>query len=89
MSPSPGDCADDAFGPWAGSTCRGGFDFTLLFEESILTIPVQAVFLLVVPWRLFQLLRSERKARGHGLLVLKLVRSSAFQITSVHYPFSS
>ncbi|KLU87011.1 hypothetical protein MAPG_06017, partial [Magnaporthiopsis poae ATCC 64411] len=73
MSPSPGDCADDTFGPWAGPVCRGGFDFTLLFEESILTIPVQTAFLLVVPWRLSQLLRSERRTRGNWLLAPKLV----------------
>lgn len=77
MSPSPGDCADDAFGPWAGPACRGGFDFTLLFEESILTIPVQTALLLVVPWRLSRLLRSQRKTRGNWLLAPKLVRISA------------
>ncbi|KAL8369750.1 hypothetical protein RB595_000201 [Gaeumannomyces hyphopodioides] len=76
MASSPGDCAaaiDDSFGPWAGPACRGGFDFTLLFEESTLTIPVQTAFLLVMPWRLWQLVRSDRKARGNWQLALKLI----------------
>lgn len=29
---------EDRFGPVVGNSCLGGFDFTLLFEESILTI---------------------------------------------------
>lgn len=29
---------EDVFGPTVDSLCRHGFDFTLLFEESILTI---------------------------------------------------
>lgn len=46
VSQSPA-CPDGSFGPWAGSTCRGGFDLTLLFEEAILAIPVDTIFLLV------------------------------------------
>lgn len=30
--------AEDTFGPTVDSSCRDGFDFTLLFEESILTV---------------------------------------------------
>lgn len=29
---------EDVFGPTVDSSCHHGFDFTLLFEESILTI---------------------------------------------------
>jgi hypothetical protein len=29
---------EDVFGPVVASSCLGGFDFTLLFEESILTL---------------------------------------------------
>ncbi len=39
--PSNHSCTIDverAFGPSVSSTCLGGFDFTLLFEETILTI---------------------------------------------------
>jgi hypothetical protein len=48
---------DDSFGPHAGD-CRGGFDFTLLFEESVLAIPVTALLLLAAPCRIFYLLRK-------------------------------
>ncbi|KAK4139084.1 P-loop containing nucleoside triphosphate hydrolase protein [Dichotomopilus funicola] len=32
------DVVDSTWGPWAGPNCRGGLDFTLTFEEAILTI---------------------------------------------------
>ncbi|KAF5023770.1 hypothetical protein F66182_4163 [Fusarium sp. NRRL 66182] len=50
---------DDSFGPHA-SHCRGGFDLTLLFEESILVVPITAVFLLAAPCRATYLLRKNR-----------------------------
>lgn len=46
-------CGDDSFGPFVTTLCRGGFDFTVLFEASILTIGPAACFLLLVPFRLF------------------------------------
>ena len=52
---------DDSFGPWAGESCRGGFDFTLLFEESILAIPIHALFLLAVPICVTRLSRTNTK----------------------------
>ncbi|KAK2127563.1 P-loop containing nucleoside triphosphate hydrolase protein [Fusarium oxysporum II5] len=50
---------DDSFGPYAGD-CRGGFDFTLLFEESILTIPITALVLLAAPCRVLYLLHKNK-----------------------------
>ena len=66
---------DDSFGPWAGNSCRGGFDFTLLFEEAILAIPLQCLFLLVLPVRSLQLSRSEIKVVPGLQGPLKAVRS--------------
>jgi hypothetical protein len=64
---------DDTFGPHAGD-CRGGFDLTLLFEESILTLPAIALLLVAVPWRIFYLLRKGVvKVEGSYLLHCKLV----------------
>ncbi|KAK1850744.1 ABC multidrug transporter [Colletotrichum chrysophilum] len=40
---------DDSLGPWAGDECRGGFDFTLLFEEAVLAVPLHCLLLLVLP----------------------------------------
>lgn len=48
---------DDVFGPYAGD-CRGGFDLTLLFEESILVVPINALLLLAAPCRAFYLVRK-------------------------------
>ncbi|KAL4880341.1 P-loop containing nucleoside triphosphate hydrolase protein [Aspergillus karnatakaensis] len=63
---------DTSFGPWAGA-CRGAFDFTLLFEESILSLPLQCIFLLLLPIRLLQLVRADTKIAVTGLRNWKLV----------------
>ncbi|KAL0941776.1 ABC multidrug transporter [Colletotrichum truncatum] len=52
---------DESFGPWAGETCRGGFDFTLLFEESILAVPLHCIFLLALPTCALRLVRADVK----------------------------
>jgi ATP-binding cassette, subfamily C (CFTR/MRP), member 1 len=64
---------DDSFGPWAGDTCRGGFDFTLLFEESILSIPLHSLFLLILPFRVWQLVKMDTKVVHSFHRPLKLV----------------
>ncbi|KAJ5279863.1 hypothetical protein N7478_005235 [Penicillium angulare] len=56
---------------WAGS-CRGGFDFTLLFEEAILEILPIALILIIVPFRIYQLSQKRPKVVGSWLLLLKL-----------------
>lgn len=64
---------DDSFGPHAGD-CRGGFDFTLLFEEAILTILPLGLLLLVLPPRVWFLLRRPQKvAAGSYSAPIKLV----------------
>jgi ATP-binding cassette, subfamily C (CFTR/MRP), member 1 len=71
---------DDSFGPYAGD-CRGGFDFTLLFEETILTLLPLGLFLLVSPWRLWFLLRRPKKVTArHTLAVLKIVSNVAVAV---------
>lgn len=82
MAPSPPDGAcvqvDDTFGPYAGRACRGGFDFTLLFEESILVMLPHLVVLLVLPWRFWFLVGRARKvAPDKSLLAhLKIVSTT-------------
>ena len=76
VSPSGVSCArvDNTFGPHAG-VCRGGFDFTLLFEETILTILPIGLLVLALPLRGRFLLRKAKKtAKGNHLATLKLVR---------------
>jgi ATP-binding cassette subfamily C (CFTR/MRP) protein 1 len=69
------DCAsvDNTFGPYAGAGCRGGFDFTLLFEDSILSITPIALLICVAPFRLLSLCRKETKVKKSLLLPAKLV----------------
>jgi len=66
---------DDSFGPHAGS-CRGGFDFTLLFEETILTLLPLGLVLIVLPARAWLLLKRPRKVVASSLWPsLKIVSS--------------
>jgi len=67
--------ADGSFGPGIGS-CRGGFDFTLSFEDSMLGLLPQAALLLLAPLRLATLRHRRRRiAKDSHLGVLKMVRS--------------
>ncbi|KAF2004654.1 P-loop containing nucleoside triphosphate hydrolase protein [Amniculicola lignicola CBS 123094] len=77
-------CETDAsFGPGIGS-CRGGFDFTLLFEDSILSLLPQAIFLFLAPIRLATLRRRRDKvAKGSHLGFLKLTTSACYVVSSV------
>lgn len=75
FSPSGVSCArvDDTFGPHAGS-CRGGFDFTLLFEETILILLPLGLVVLALPLRGRFLLEKARKVSDAShLAILKLV----------------
>jgi len=66
---------DDSFGPWAQS-CRGGFDFTLLFEESILAIPLLCLFIPALFARIKKLARSQTKVVNSPLRLYKAVRTA-------------
>jgi ATP-binding cassette subfamily C (CFTR/MRP) protein 1 len=51
----------------------GVFDFTILFEQSILSLLPSVLFLLLVPFRLFVLRNNERAVELGALLWLKSV----------------
>ncbi|KAL1959109.1 hypothetical protein VTO42DRAFT_2896 [Malbranchea cinnamomea] len=70
---------DDTFGPWA-LHCRGQFDFTLLFEETILTLAPLGLLLLVAPFRIAYLFKKEKKVVDSPLLHLKLTAFAAFTV---------
>lgn len=75
---------DDTFGPYAGH-CRGGFDFTLLFEESILSIVPLVLLIGVIPLRILYLIRRSIKVERGFLLPSKLVRSySGNMVDRIH-----
>ncbi|QGI63185.1 hypothetical protein CEK26_007138 [Fusarium fujikuroi] len=68
-------CGDSLFGPsvWTKG-CRGGFDFTLSFQESILSILPSAIFLALAGPRALYLFRSPDKTKRHATYTPKLVR---------------
>ncbi|KAH8702423.1 multidrug resistance-associated protein [Talaromyces proteolyticus] len=75
-------CDDGWFGPVVGTTgCRGGFDFTVLFEASILTIVPAVCFLLVAPIRIFQLSRQSPKVQSSTIRVAILAALLALVAT--------
>ena len=74
---------DNSFGPGVGfdSPCRDGFDFTLLFEQSILTLLPAALFLLAFLMRITYLYRAreERKTGDNKVLpTLKVAGAVVF-----------
>ncbi|KAL4782982.1 P-loop containing nucleoside triphosphate hydrolase protein [Aspergillus varians] len=54
------------------SSCRGGFDFSLLFEEVILGILPLAIIVLILPWRIWHLFQKPRKVVPSALIYTKL-----------------
>ncbi|KAF7550053.1 hypothetical protein G7Z17_g5969 [Cylindrodendrum hubeiense] len=89
-------CRDGVFGPgvWTEG-CRGGFDFTLTFEESILSMTPAAVFLLLAGPRSFYLLKVPDRAKRRATYTPKLASpasrllclllSNYIQISSIVY----
>jgi ATP-binding cassette subfamily C (CFTR/MRP) protein 1 len=66
---------DNDFGPVVNG-CRSSFDFTLLFEQSVLTIGPAVLLLLYAPYQLALLSKAPRKlasARGFRTSLLKYV----------------
>ncbi|KAI8654215.1 hypothetical protein NCS56_01378200 [Fusarium sp. Ph1] len=60
--------AEASFGPAASYR----FDFTLLFENAVLSILPSALFLVLTPQRLFWLIKQPRKLTKNSQFVLKL-----------------
>ena len=76
LSPLPCSIIDNTFHVYAGE-CRGGFDFTLLFEEGILTVIPLALMLAVAPLRILYLSKKSIKVNESLLLPFKLVSPSS------------
>ena len=71
-SPSCLPQSDDVFGPIVRG-CRSNFDFTLLFEQSILSIGPAVLLLIFAPPRVIRLLRSSKKTLSSRLRLYKTV----------------
>jgi ATP-binding cassette, subfamily C (CFTR/MRP), member 1 len=64
--------SDNQFGP-AVSGCRRPLDFTLLFEETILSILPACILLLLAPVRLWHLFKASTKTTRSPVLAMKEV----------------
>ncbi|KAH8585367.1 hypothetical protein B0O99DRAFT_531040 [Bisporella sp. PMI_857] len=65
--------ADNVFGPVVAAECRQGFDFTLFFEQSILSILPSSLFLLAVVPRLVRLHSAQIKTASNFFRRTKLL----------------
>ncbi len=65
---------EDVFGPFVNASCHHGFDFTLLFEETILTLLPLLLFLLAGALRIFSLCSTSEKVNRSWLYAAKEVR---------------
>ncbi|KAH8653666.1 hypothetical protein BX600DRAFT_84245 [Xylariales sp. PMI_506] len=66
------DSLDNTFGPTTAAGCRGGFDFTLLFEQAILILLPCALAILLFAARLFRLFRARTVAVLNKVYFAKL-----------------
>ncbi|KAK9783102.1 putative Multidrug resistance-associated protein [Seiridium cardinale] len=68
-------CRDGTFGPTVPqiAECRGGFDFTVTFEESILSIGPACLLFAILPWRLVALWGRTCKTKRSWLHGVKLI----------------
>lgn len=67
--------SDRVFGPRVDTNCRG-FDFTLLFEDAVLTAIPAALFVLFLLLRLHSIRRDPVKMMSYKLVAYKLVRET-------------
>lgn len=72
----------DRFGP-AVHGCNGDFDFTLLFQEGIMIIPLMGMVILTMGPRFRYLLSQPVKAKGGWHHIAKLVSTS--DISLIHF----
>jgi hypothetical protein len=75
---------DDRFGPFVDG-CRDGFDFTLLFEQTILSMLPDMLFLIVAIVRVVRLHKMTVKTLPNILGAIKLVCAVSFNWVSPTY----
>ncbi|THX15452.1 hypothetical protein D6D13_02021 [Aureobasidium pullulans] len=66
-------CGEQHFGP---ASCDGSFDFTLLFEQTILSIVPSSIFLCCFPISLYKLYKLAPKFEASTFRAFKLVKLS-------------
>ncbi|KAK3337596.1 putative multidrug resistance-associated protein [Cercophora scortea] len=75
-------CRDGSFGPGVPriDDCRGGFDFTVTFEESVFSVLPACIFLLVLPLRFLSLRGIPCKTKRSWLRELKIAGFTALGV---------
>ncbi|KAM0306073.1 hypothetical protein ACHAO8_010900 [Botrytis cinerea] len=68
--------ADDTFGP-AVTSCARTFDFTLFFEQAILSLVPSTIFLLISPLRIWRLRISSQKTMSSWMSIAKPITALA------------
>ncbi|TDZ74872.1 ABC transporter atnG [Colletotrichum trifolii] len=76
--------SDNSLGPRIDFDCRH-FDFTLLFEDAVFHLVPAALFLFVIPLRIYSLGRSPIKLATYKLALWKLV--TLFVLLTLHLAF--
>ncbi|OIW26905.1 putative multidrug resistance-associated protein [Coniochaeta ligniaria NRRL 30616] len=78
-------CRDDTFGPAVPpiAECRDGFDFTVTFEEGILSIGPACLLFVILPWRLLSLLGRRCKTKRSWLHEIKLIGYAALGVLQI------
>ncbi|KAF5879184.1 putative abc multidrug protein [Botrytis fragariae] len=74
---------DGNFGPFYKVPGKATFDFTLLFEETILSIVPSVLLLFLVPPRIQHLWKSPRKVIRSHILTTKVILLSIFSILQI------
>ncbi|KAK2608594.1 hypothetical protein QQS21_002820 [Conoideocrella luteorostrata] len=74
-------CGDDSLGPGVKSAaCRGGFDFTVLFEEAVFAILPASLFLLLAPFQVISLVRGKIRLRRNAIYLYKLTAAALYAL---------
>ena len=64
---------EDSFGPAVNASCHNGFDFTLLFEETVLTLLPLSLLLIFLPYRIWRLHQLAERVNRSWLYAMKKV----------------
>ncbi|KXH29218.1 ABC transporter [Colletotrichum simmondsii] len=80
--------SDNQFGPRIDYNCRH-FDFTLLFEDAIFHIIPSAVFLLLIPFRIFSIAGTPVKVATYRLALCKLTLLSILTVLHLGFVISN
>ncbi|KAH6694276.1 P-loop containing nucleoside triphosphate hydrolase protein [Leptodontidium sp. MPI-SDFR-AT-0119] len=79
-----GETIENSFGPTV-KICRGGFDFTALFEQVFLSIIPSAIFLVLLAFRLVLLRRESPKVNCGYLLPAKIVIATTYATLQLYF----